>query len=239
MDLKDRSDRLAGAERLGRHPLAPVGTMPDTRPAPPPPAATSAVLARCAGSAGPARRPRYHRVRPARTPSASAWSSGAPRRSSPTGRWCRATARATRTLLGGQAESWTGRLAAAESAFVRLADERPDDEDSRLALADAALARGPVRRSLGGGPGVLRRAAGRPARHPWGYPRPRRPVAATALAWCGDGAGEIPAHRVLMARECASPPGGCCSPTGCGCFARLEEAAAESRLAARCGARGC
>jgi YaiO family outer membrane protein len=33
-------------------------------------------------------------------------------------------------------ESWTGRLAAAESAFVRLLDERPDDEDSRLALAD-------------------------------------------------------------------------------------------------------
>jgi YaiO family outer membrane protein len=32
-------------------------------------------------------------------------------------------------------ESWTGRLAAAESAFVRLLEERPDDEDSRLALA--------------------------------------------------------------------------------------------------------
>jgi YaiO family outer membrane protein len=32
-------------------------------------------------------------------------------------------------------ESWTGRLAEAEADFVRLLEERPDDEDSRLALA--------------------------------------------------------------------------------------------------------
>ena len=33
-------------------------------------------------------------------------------------------------------ESWTGRLADAEAGFVQLLEEQPDDEDSRLALAD-------------------------------------------------------------------------------------------------------
>jgi YaiO family outer membrane protein len=33
-------------------------------------------------------------------------------------------------------ESWTGRFAEAEADFVRLLEERPDDEDSRQALAD-------------------------------------------------------------------------------------------------------
>jgi len=33
-------------------------------------------------------------------------------------------------------ESWTGRLAEAEAGFVRLLEEQPGDEDSRLALAD-------------------------------------------------------------------------------------------------------
>jgi YaiO family outer membrane protein len=39
-------------------------------------------------------------------------------------------------------ESWTGRLEAAESDFVRLLDERPDDYDSKIALADVRLWRG-------------------------------------------------------------------------------------------------
>ena len=33
-------------------------------------------------------------------------------------------------------ESWTGRLAEAEAGFVRLLQEHPEDQDSRLALAD-------------------------------------------------------------------------------------------------------
>lgn len=36
-------------------------------------------------------------------------------------------------------ESWTGRLESADSGFVRLLAERPDDYDSRLALADVRL----------------------------------------------------------------------------------------------------
>lgn len=39
-------------------------------------------------------------------------------------------------------ESWTGRLESAESAFVRLLVERPDDYDTRLALADVRTWRG-------------------------------------------------------------------------------------------------
>ncbi len=39
-------------------------------------------------------------------------------------------------------ESWTGKLEAAESAFVRLLAEQPDDYDSRIALADIHLWRG-------------------------------------------------------------------------------------------------
>ncbi|HEY7635049.1 MAG TPA: tetratricopeptide repeat protein [Gemmatimonadales bacterium] len=39
-------------------------------------------------------------------------------------------------------ESWTGKLEAAESAFVQLLAEQPDDYDSRIALADIHLWRG-------------------------------------------------------------------------------------------------
>jgi YaiO family outer membrane protein len=39
-------------------------------------------------------------------------------------------------------ESWTGNLPAADSGFVRLLDERPDDYDTRIALADVRLWRG-------------------------------------------------------------------------------------------------
>src|SRR5947207_2242568 len=36
-------------------------------------------------------------------------------------------------------ESWTGRLDLAEADLVRLLEERPDDYDSRIALADVRL----------------------------------------------------------------------------------------------------
>jgi YaiO family outer membrane protein len=39
-------------------------------------------------------------------------------------------------------ESWTGELETAESSFVRLVSERPDDYDTRIALADVRLWRG-------------------------------------------------------------------------------------------------
>jgi YaiO family outer membrane protein len=39
-------------------------------------------------------------------------------------------------------ESWTGHLTAADSGFVRLLSERPDDYDTRIALADVRLWRG-------------------------------------------------------------------------------------------------
>ncbi|HEX2217450.1 MAG TPA: YaiO family outer membrane beta-barrel protein [Gemmatimonadales bacterium] len=39
-------------------------------------------------------------------------------------------------------EGWTGRLLAADSGFVRLLEERPDDYDSRIALADVRLWQG-------------------------------------------------------------------------------------------------
>jgi YaiO family outer membrane protein len=42
----------------------------------------------------------------------------------------------------GKLEGWTGRLAAAESAIVQLVEERPDDYDSRIALADVRMWRG-------------------------------------------------------------------------------------------------